>query len=285
MKFLLLTLTILLFSGCDSDEETLPPRVATDGALMSSLFTDVCTNVPTYNYDTQADTHTYFKDIAGQPVYWDNRYTVDKTTVDCNNGLVFSTAIDTRTTNGNVVFGGPNSTLVYRFQDKHFPWKNKTNLMMQVEFDSNSYENLDTNNGGTVCFNFFARNVNTGHRINYVINIFSYGQGRTYEVDKVLYDPSTDTHFINSVLKPGTEYTTLSDISNIINDDNGLFRVNVSAANFNKALQDMEGDNGTAEDWYLTFIGMQFELEEEKGNGLLDGKFRKFKSYITTSPM
>ena len=287
MKYLIATLAILLMNGCspleDTDEVLMPSE--TNGNIIKQLFNNQCTNIDKVWYKTQEDTNTYFNDTANLVNFWDTRYTTEQVTSVCTPALEFSTKIDTRTNTSTVNFGGPQSTLIHRFTDRNFPWQNNGNLMMQVEFTDENYQNFNTNIGGTISFNLFVRNSITDERLNYVIAIYAYGQAWKEEQPDILFDDSNNTSFVGTLVKPNTKYATMSNISSQLNDKKGFFRANISSQNLYNALESKGVSNINLNEWYVSFIGIQFEIEEEGGDASLSGNFKNFSSYITTSPM
>lgn len=287
MKSLIfIILATMLFTGCDSQTiENNPMKVETTGELVSALFVNNCQDIPTVYYETQEDTVSYFQDIQGMNVYWDTRYTAENNSTICNEGLEFSTSLDTTTNTAPVEFGGPQSTLIYRFAEKRYPWSEGDNLMMQAEFRNIIYNNINTNIGGTVSFNMFIRNKYTDERINYVIAVYALGDAWKQEQPDVLYDPTTSTSFVGTVVRAGTKYVTMSQISSELNDTDGFFRVNITKENMLSALEAKGLSDISIADWYMDFIGVQFELEEEGGDATLYGEFKGFSAYVTKGAM
>jgi len=290
MKYLLAIFTILFTNGCEefskTEEESGPLPIETNGEIVQQLISSECSNIDRVWYELQSHTSSYFADIKGFVKYWDTRYTLDQSASICSSNQQHSTVIDTRTSVAEVHFGGPQATMIHRFQDEHYPWRNNGNLMMQVKFIDTLYQNFSDNIGGTISFNLFLRNIVNGERINYVIAIHAFGLAWTEEQPEVLFDDSTNTSFVGSIVKPGTKYTTMSDTSNILNTKQGFFRANISTQNLYNALESQGLVNIDLNNWYIDFIGIQFEVEEDGGgDALLSGSFEGFNAYITTDPM
>ncbi len=284
MKHIFIILSLLFIVGCDIDTEN-QERVVTDGEIKSQLFSSKCKEVNNVWYLSPNDLGSYFSDIMGFDLYWDTRYIEDKSNSTCNPNLEFSTTIDTRTNNEEIFFGGPQSTLIYKLSKNDYAWQNDGNLMMQVQFKDTNYQNFNTNIGGNISFNLFIVNNKTMERINYVISTYAYKQAWSKEKKEVLFDPSTNTAFVSTTVDIGNKFTTISDKSHTINTKNGFFRVNISSENLLNALVAKEFKNINLDDWSISFIGMQFEVEETGGTASLSGTFNGFEAFITTSPM
>ena len=291
MKQIIAGLIVLFLStGCDTgslggSEEIATEVAATDGSVVENIFTSSCKPVKKLYYPDEDSLASYFIDISGVEMFWDTRYTIDQAAYICDPNMKFSTIVDTRTSTHSFYFGGPQSTLIYSPKVKPYAWKNGGNLMMQAEMTSMSYENFDTNLGGNIAFNLFIVNTKTAERINYVISMYTLNKAWSVEKADVLFDPSTNTSFVSTIIAPGTKYTTMSAISGKTNGELGLFRVNISSENLKAALDGAGLSSVNLNDWHLNFIGIQFELEEDGGDGKLTGSFNSFEAYMTTSPM
>ena len=300
MNKIFILISVLFFTGCDSSmikdklnpqEENNNPIVETDGTVIRPILTRSCKNIKKLHYPTEASLQSYWRDIQYSEMFWDTRYTNDEAAYICNPNMAFSTVVDTRSSGEIFGFGGPQSTIIYRPKQKDYPWVNNQNLMMQVEFTGLSYQNFNTNLGGNVSFNFFIANRVTKERINYVISVYALNNGWREEQKDILWDPSTQTNFVSTVVNKGTKYSTISNISSVIDTQQGFFRVNVSSEDLTEVIlkiNEQSQKNSSVTDlynWYVDFISIQFELEEEGGDARLTGSFKNFEAYITTSPM
>jgi len=275
MKALIFIVALLVLVGCGGSSSS-PP---TNGVIKETLFTDVCQQVPELYYKEQSDTWSYLEDTKDLWVYWDLRYHIPYVTTLCDNGLKFSATVDLSQWYTAVDFGGPQSTIIYNLNkyDK-FPWRTGDNLSMQVKMKTPYFKNLNGKTGGNIAFNFFIVNPKTNARLNYVISIYTLGVANQTEVKEVLYDTSTNTNFISTTIQKGNLYTTISDLSsstNIVTQEFNFFRVNVTRENLTRII-----DN--PEDYKVTFIGIQYEIEEELGEAIVSTPFYGFSAYITS---
>ena len=259
--------------------DTKPP---TDGAIVETIFSDTCQDVQQVYYKEPKDTSSYFRDTKDLNIFWDLRYHIPNVTTNCAPNLKFGATIDLHKWYADVDFGGPQSTLIYKL-DKYniFPWKTGNNLAIQLKMTTPYFKNFEGKTGGNIAINFFIIDQKTNKRLNYVISLYTLGVARDYETKDVLYDPSTNTNFISTHIKKGNLYTTISDWSsptNAISKNPGepnFFRVNITKENLLRIV-----DN--PEDYKVTFIGIQYEIEEELGKAVVSSEFSGFSAYITT---
>ena len=212
-----------------------------------------------------------------------------------------------------ITYAGPQSTFIYRLGSTSgtSPWKKGAtgNLMMQAYFDTPIYNNFSENIGGGVYFGFFMRNKRTGKFLNYVIGIYAVGEAWQKEKAGIRYDPTTHTVHIATVIKDDSWWCTKSpksrEIQEVYNtpdktsqDDgkwNNFFRVNVSYQNLLAVLRELKQnpppeavgvDFGTTpEDWELSSLMIQYELEETGGKAIFSGSFRGFEAYTSQLPL
>ena len=268
---LLLVLCTSLLIGCGSSSTS--PTDTTSGTIVRQLISPTCVDVGYVYYAEQGDTYSYFDDIKNINPYWDVRYHTPNAHNSCVSGVMnFSSVIDLTIGSVPVEFGGPQSTLIYKLTDA-FAWRYGDNLSIQVIVDAPIYNNIG---GGGLYINLFIININTKERLNYVITIHSLGSAWTTEQVDVLYDSTTSTNFISTIINPNTEYISISPVSSITNStgDNNFYRVNITKEDLTKAVNNPE-------DWYVSFIGIQYELEESLGESKVAMSFRDFSAYIT----
>ena len=210
-------------------------------------------------------------------------------------------------------YGGPQSTFAYLInKDSHIgPWKsNETgNLVLQGYFDAPLYNNYEENIGGGVYFNFFIRNKKNGKNLNFVVGIYASGVAWIEEKAGMKFDPTTNIVHVATVASENSWWSTISPKSKSIeevyntpnkqtSDDgkwNDFFRINVSYHNLLAVLQELattppvgaEGqDFGlNPEDWELTAVMLQYELEETGGKGTFSGSFKGFEAYLSEYPL
>jgi len=214
----------------------------------------------------------------------------------------------------SLVYGGIASTFIYQIHaDNHIkPWKNnKTgNLMMQAYFDKPIYKNFDQNIGGSVAFNVFLYNPKINKHLNFVIGIYAAGVAWTKEKAGIRYDPTTNViHVATVIKKPEYVWWTSKSpdsksILEIVNEpskttkDDGkwddFYRTNISYNNLHAVLDELKNNPPVAvvgqdfglnpEDWEVTLVGIQYEIEEQGGKALLSGSFSGFNVAISTKP-
>jgi hypothetical protein len=261
MKNIVLSAIAFLMIGCSGEVEVTQERepIETKGEIVKQLFQDTCSETNEVYYATQADNVTYFTDTRDYNSFWDNRY--GDITV---NGCEVTISVDDTTP--PIVFGGPQSTLLYRFNDV-YPWADGNSLMLQTNFTEVTVEG---NMHGGISFNFFIINRYTKQQLNYVISMHTYGVAWTQEVQEILYDPTTDTKFISTTVDVGNTYIKISPISTTLNTA-GFYRVIIDT-------DSLPIDN--PEDWYLPFVGIQYEVEESISRGSINAEFSDFGAYI-----
>lgn len=208
-----------------------------------------------------------------------------------------------------IQYAGPQSTFAYRLGHTSVtsPWKaNGTgNLMMQAYFDTPIYNNFNQNIGGGVYFGFFMKNKHTGKLLNYVIGVYAAGEAWQKEKAGIKFDPTTNIVHVATVIKESSWWCTKSpkskeiqEVFNIPNkttqDDgkwNNFYRVNVSYQNLLAVLKELKQNPPAQasgidfglhpEEWELTSIMIQYELEEQGGKAIFSGSFRGFEAYIS----
>lgn len=210
-------------------------------------------------------------------------------------------------------YAGPQSTFSYRLgsTSRTSPWRadGKGNLMMQGYFDRPLYFNYGGNLGGGVYMGLFIRNKKNGKYLNYVIGLYAAGTAWQKEKSGIKFDPTTNIVHVATVVKESSWWSTISPKSKSIqevfskdnqktNDDgrwNEFYRVNISYQNLLAVLQEIrsnppEGTGGqdfglSPEDWEVTNIMVQYELEETGGKATFSGSFRGFESYLSEYPL
>ena len=208
-------------------------------------------------------------------------------------------------------YGGPNTSFKYSLRGNTKPWEaNKTgNLMIQASFNTPLYISHTENIGGGVSFNLFLYNKHKGKHLNYVIGIFAAGEAWIKEKAGIHYDPTTNVVHVATVIKKSSWWSTISLSSNPIEQIyntsekdtrknknwNNFYRVNISYYNLLMVLEELkknppasvaEQDFGLSpEDWKLSSIMIQYELEEAGGSAILSGSFRGFEAYVSEDPL
>ena len=209
----------------------------------------------------------------------------------------------------SIVYGGPQTTFIYQLASSSLtsPWSSnqKGNLAMEAYFNEPIYANYSTNTGGGVSYVLFLNNKKTGVKMNYVIAIYLIGDAWIAEKAGIKFDPTTNMAHIATIIDDSSWWSTKSQISppareiksNIqkktVDDGqwNDFYRVNISYQNLLAVLNELKTnppvgaentDFGVSpEDWEVTSIMVQYELEESGGKALLSGSFRGFNAYIT----
>lgn len=209
-------------------------------------------------------------------------------------------------------YAGVQSSFVYRLapSSRVYPWKsNKSgNLAIQANFDYPFYHNYGGNIGGGVYFAFFLKNRKTGVQLNYIVGVYAAGEAWMKEKAGIRFDPTTNVVHVATVISDDSWWSTKSPSSQPITEifeqkkgdggDNNswdnFFRVNVSYQNLLAVLNELRKnpppqvagrDFGLSpEDWQLTSIMVQYELEEEGGKAILGGSFRGFEVYSSNLP-
>ena len=266
MRKVLILLTVILFVGCSSDTKETQPITVTTGEVVQQVVGDTCNTTDEVYYTREKDNVTYYNDTKGMTNYWDNRY--GDITV---NGCDVTLAADEYSP--SVSFGGPQATLIYKLTDV-YPWSSGDNLMMQLNL-SEPIEEEEVHGG--IYFNFFMINKHTKERLNYVITIQSFGSAWSKEQSEVLYDPSTDTRFISTTISKSSKHSTISPMSAETNSiGTNFYRVNIPRDVLPIA---------NPSDWFIPFIGVQYELEESLSRGSISAEFSDFSVYITKGIM
>ena len=213
----------------------------------------------------------------------------------------------------SIYYGGPQSTFTYFLGSTHLtsPWNaNATgNLVIQASFDKPLYFNYEENLGGSVNFNVFMKNKKNGIMLNFVIGIYAMGTAWQLEKAGIQYDPTTNIVHVATVIKDSSWWSTKSPQSQEIREvlagehqktsDNGIwpdfYRVNISYQNLLEVLKELEvtppaGAENISygmnpEDWEVTLLAIQYELEEDGGKAALSGSFKGFEAYTTQLPI
>lgn len=235
--------------------------------------------------------------------------------LECINGtLVGGTTINLFNAPEQYIhYAGPQSTFAYRLGQTSLtsPWKSNGtgNLMIQGYFDKPLYFNFKKNIGGGVYMGLFIRNKRNGKFLNFVIGVYSSGTAWIKEKRGIKFDPTTNIVHVATVIKDSSWWSTKSPWSRTIGevysgekkktrDDqkwDDFYRVNISYQNLLAVLQELkknppEGainqDFGlTPQNWEVTSIMIQYELEETGGKAILSGSFRGFEAYLSKYPL
>lgn len=210
-------------------------------------------------------------------------------------------------------YAGPQSTFAYRIgsTSRTSPWRadKKGNLMIQAYFDKPLYFNYGNNLGGGVYMGLFIRNKKNGKHLNFVIGVYAAGTAWQEEKSGIKFDPTTNIVHVATVIKESSWWSTISPSSKSIqevfsldnektNDDgiwNNFYRVNISYQNLLAVLQELRstppsGAEGqdfglNPEDWEITNIMVQYELEETGGKATFSGSFKGFEAYMSENPL
>lgn len=213
----------------------------------------------------------------------------------------------------SLTYAGIASTFVYQIHiDNHIkPWKSDGtgNLMTQASFDLPLYNDFEKNIGGSVAFNVFLYNPKINKHLNFVIGLYAYGVAWTEEKAGIRYDPTTNIIHVATVIKDNSWWTTKSPQSKSIQevynvpekvtgDDgqwNDFYRANIAHQNLLAVLNELKTnppaevagqDFGLApQDWEVTLVAVQYELEEQGGKASFSGSFRGFEAYISNLPL
>jgi len=206
-------------------------------------------------------------------------------------------------------YAGPQSTFAYRIGStaRTSPWRadGKGNLMIQAYFDRPLYFNYGGNFGGGVYFGLFLSNKTSGRLLNFVIGVYAAGTAWQTEKSGIKFDPTTNVVHVATVIKESSWWSTISpssmSIQEIFSSDNEktsddgrwdeFYRVNISYQNLLAVLQEIQksppagtsaqGFGLSPQDWEVTNIMVQYELEEQGGKATLSGSFRGFEAYIS----
>ena len=212
-----------------------------------------------------------------------------------------------------ITYAGPQSTFAYRVGTtaRTSPWRadGKGNLMIQGYFDKPLYFNYGGNLGGGVYIGLFIRNKISGKYLNFVIGVYAAGTAWQQEKSGIKFDPTTNIVHVATVIKESSWWSTISPSSKSIqeifseenektSDDgkwNDFYRVNISYQNLLAVLQELrnippEGAEGqdfglNPEDWEITNIMVQYELEETGGKATFSGSFSGFEVYSSEYPL
>jgi len=210
-------------------------------------------------------------------------------------------------------YGGPQITLAYNLASSSLtsPWKasKEGNLVLQGYFNQPIYSNLSTNIGGSASFGFFIRNKKNGQKLNFVIAIYAAGDAWIQEKAGIKFDTTTNIVHVATLVKDSSWWSTKSPKSNEIQEifstpeqrttDSGIwdrfYRVNVSYQNLLAVLNELSinppaeaagTDFGlTPEDWEVSTVMVQYELEEIGGKATFSGSFKDFEVYVSQNPL
>jgi len=213
----------------------------------------------------------------------------------------------------SLTYAGIASTFVYQIHtDNHIkPWNSNGsgNLMIQASFDLPLYNNFEKNIGGSVAFNVFLYNPKINKHLNYVIGLYAYGVAWTEEKAGIRFDPTTNIIHVATVIKDSSWWTTKSpqskgiqevyNVPNKVTSDDGqwndFYRANIAHQNLLAVLNELKTnppaevagqDFGLApQDWEVTLVAVQYELQEEGGKASVSGSFRGFEAYISNLPL
>lgn len=212
-----------------------------------------------------------------------------------------------------LTYAGIQSTFTYYIHKNNdiFPWKKNItgNLLIQASFDEPIYNNFASNNiGASVSFNVFLYNSKIKKHLNYVIGVYASGVAWKKEKSGIRFDPTTNVVHVATVIKKTSWWSTMSPNSKSIKEiasktintkDDGkwddLYRTNISYQNLLAVLNELKTNPPAAvagqdfglspEDWKVTLLAVQYELEEKGGKALLSGSFRGFEVSISQLPV
>ena len=146
------------------------------------------------------------------------------------------------------------------------------------------------------------------HHLNYVIGVYASGVAWKKEKSGIRFDPTTNVVHVATVIKKTSWWSTMSPNSKSIKEiasktintkDDGkwddLYRTNISYQNLLAVLNELKTNPPAAvagqdfglspEDWKVTLLAVQYELEEKGGKALLAGSFRGFEVSISQLPV
>jgi hypothetical protein len=224
--------------------------------------------------------------------------------------LVVGTTINLYDTPDQFIeYGGPQATFVYQLEASSLtsPWSSdqKGNLAIEAYFDEPIYANYMENMGGSISFGLFLNNKKTGEKLNYVIAVYLIGDAWVAEKAGIKFDPTTNIAHIATVIDDSSWWSTKSpkslpakeiksDLTKRTVDDgiwSNLYRVNISYQNLLAVLNELKTNPPVGaenqnfglypEDWEVSSIMVQYELEETGGKALLSGSFKGFQAYIS----
>lgn len=204
-------------------------------------------------------------------------------------------------------YSGPQITFSYQLAstDITAPWKINKNLTLQGYFSTPYYANYENNHGGGLNFNVFLYNKKLNKNINYVIGIYSFANGWTEEQSDLHFDTTTNIVHVATVIKSDTLWSAKSPYSNetisipSVNESvkvgqPNFFRANITYNNLLNVLKELKSgsldevsnqDFGTTpEDWEVSFVAIQSELEEYGGKAITANSFKGFEVYSSQNP-
>lgn len=212
-----------------------------------------------------------------------------------------------------LTYAGIQSTFIYQIHpDNHTsPWNTNGdgNFMIQASFDLPIYNNFEDNIGASVSFNVFLYNPTINKHLNYVIGVYASGDAWQKEKAGIRYDPTTNIIHVATVIKDESWWATKSPQSKgiqevynvpekVTGDDgqwNDFYRANIAHQNLLAVLNELKTnppaevagqDFGLApQDWEVTLVAVQYELEEQGGKASFSGSFRGFEAYISSLPL
>lgn len=222
----------------------------------------------------------YLSDVAGvtDRAILDMRYGTNLSFVSDDN-IIYLEA-ETLDKNSNIVYGGPHVSLKLS-RDLHGLFYDNNSIVFDGVFDGFRFTENGSIGGG-VNYNLFLHNDKIGKSINIVIGVYTAGVGRMREVKKPLFDPTTNTVHISTVmgcdtLYCTTDFKTSSSVSKLSSTPKSRERKRVvitrsNMLNILKALKKNGAEFGLIpSDWYLTSIMLQVEVEEDAGYGCING--------------
>jgi len=234
---------------------------------------------------------------------------------ECINGkIVAGTTVNLNDApSQSLTYGGIASTFIYQIHaDNHIkPWKsNKTgNLMMQANFNIPIYMNFEQNIGGSISYALYFYNQRNKKHLSYIISVYAAGIAWQKEKAGIRYDPTTDIVHVATVVKDSSWWSTKSPKSDSIIEilsspnkttkDDGkwthFYRVNIAYNNLLEVLKEIKRNPPEAvagqdfglspQDWEVSLLAIQYELEEQGGKALFAGSFRGFEAYISNNPL
>jgi len=213
----------------------------------------------------------------------------------------------------SLTYGGPHTSFKYALgsTSQTSPWRSdKTgNLMIQSDFNTPLYISHSENIGGGVSFGLFLYNKHNGKHLNYVIGIFAAGEAWIREKAGIRFDPTTKIIHVATVIKESSWWSTISPLSKSIQqvfktsdsdtrtteEWNQFYRVNISYQNLLAVLNELKNnppsdivgeDFGLSpEDWEISSIMIQYELDEIGGEAIFSGSFKGFEAYLSDDPL
>ena len=179
--------------------------------------------------------------------------------------------------------------------------------MIEAYFNDPIYMNFENHIGASVSYAIFLYNKRIKKHLSYIIGLYAAGVAWQKEKQGIKFDPTTNIIHVATVAKNNSWWSELSDdpkaksIKEIKSNKgaktkdkgrwNDLYRVNIAYQNLLQVLQELKVNPPAAvagqdfglspEDWEVTLVGIQYELEEEGGKALLSGSFSGF--HVATS--